>query len=181
LTTARPHFAIRKLPFALCALLAVSGCVGTGALRGVGAPSVPQQATGKVERTIIQANAREEKLREGTPLNLAVDASNGAAGEPQTVPPSPQLAATRPEAVTEIRAKAAATGKNKPNVFDIPQPSSGRMTKEEIDAARAELAAAAARNDQALPADGNAKSASAAALKKKAQTHYNSAVAEIEN
>jgi hypothetical protein len=92
------------------------------------------------------------------------------------------MASSRDGAISEIRAKAAATGNAPPNVFDIPQSNVGRMSAEEQAQARAELEAAAARNASILSTDdAEAKAAAAANLKKRATTHYQDALNEIEN
>ncbi len=152
-------------------------------MRGVGAGSGPQTATAPVQRAVLQTAAREEKLNEGTPLNLTVDAaSNSAPLTPAVVPPMPQMANTRPLAVGEIRAKAAATGNIKPDVFDVPKSSPNRMTAAEQSASRAQMQEAAARNAAILSSgEAEAKANSAKKLKQKAQTHYDAALQEIEN
>lgn len=170
-------------PIALAGCFALAGCVGSGALRGVGAPPVPQAATAPVERTVLQTAAREEKLQEGTSLNMTVEqAGKDVPAAPSIVPPTPQMAQSRPEAVQQIRAKASATGTNPPNVFDIPQASPNRLTADGQALTRAELQAAASQNAAILnPKEAEAKAAAARKLKLRAQTHYGAAVKAIEN
>ncbi len=181
----QPRFsAFKSGSIALVCLLSLAGCVGSGgALRGVGAPTPPQAATAPAERAVLQTVAREDKLNEGTPLNVTVDAATSSQPlTPSIVPPAPQMASSKPQAVEQIRAKASATGNVKPNVFDIPKSSPNRLTATRQAESRSELEAAAAKNAAIMDSgEAQAKAGAAKKLKRQAQTHYDAALKEIEN
>lgn len=169
----------------LSATFGLSACVGNGSIDSVGAVSVREVPVPVVRPAPTAApveTATETKLNEGTPLNIS-GAAGGTTRKPAApVPPAPTMAGSREGAITEIRAKAASTGDTPPNVFDIPQPYAGRMTTDDQAKARAELEAAAARNSSLLATDdAKAKAAAAANLKKRATSHYQDALNEIEN
>jgi len=169
----------------LSATAALSGCVGNGGIDSVGAVAVRDVPVPTVRPAPSAApveTAAEAKLKEGTPLNISGPAGGTARKPPAPVPPAPTMAGSRQGAISEIRAKAAATGDTPPNVFDIPQPNATRMTAEDQEKARAELEAAAARNASILSTDdAKAKAAAAASLKKRATSHYQDALNDIEN
>jgi hypothetical protein len=168
----------------LSALPGLSACVGGGvdsvgavAVRDVPVPTGrPAPASAPVE------TAAEAKLNEGAPLNISGVAGGTSRKPAAPVPAAPAMAGSREGAITEIRAKAASTGNTPPNVFDIPQPYAARMTADDQAKARAELEAAAARNSSLLATDdAKAKAAAAANLKKRAASHYQDALNDIEN
>lgn len=174
----------RQLPVALAIVFVLAGCTGSGnVLRGVGTPDRLQSTSAPVQQTVAKGVAREETLRDGTPLNLT-----GAPAVPDVepvaieIPPSPQMASNRQQAVGEIRAKAAATGKNPPNLFAPLPDSTSRMSLAQQEQSRIELQAAAAANAAMLsPGEAEAKAAAARKLKRRAQSHYGEAVKAIEN
>jgi hypothetical protein len=194
------RFSAVLLPCALLGVLfAASACTtGGNPLHGVGAAapgpeitesimtdSVTEQATAvpvsaaKTEKTENDLSA----LQEGTTMNVAVGAkAPELALVAEEIPPAPEMAKTRAEAIEQIREKAANTGKNKPNIFDVKQSSVPRKTTEEQAEVAAEMEALAARNATILSADdAAAKAAEAKKLKLKAKTHYEQALENIEN
>lgn len=168
----RPAFLVAA---ALAAALSQAACT-TSALRGVGAPPAPS-ALAPEPVAIDPVALAPQQQPAVTPMALAPEPALAA-----PVPPAPDMAANRAEAIGQIRSKAAGTGSNKPNIFAPPAVPADRMTAEEQKAIRAEMAAAAARNQAALaPTEAQAKAAEARRLKERARTHYNQALKQIEN
>ncbi len=163
-------------------MAAVSGC-NASALRGVGAPpraisESPEATPGRTQAQLVKSQA---KLNAGTPMRLAEPVNADEDRPPLEPLPPPDMADTREGAVEQIRAKAAATGKNPPNVFAPPPPPNPRMTAEEEARMRAELAAAAARN-QAVPGGPSQarETAEARRLRLRAKRHYEDTLKAIE-
>ena len=166
----------------MLALVLVSGCNGS-VLRGVGAPPRAVVADPEGPPALAQAAAvkSQAKLQSGTSMRLAEPATAPDDRPPLEPLPPPEMADTREGAIEQIRAKAAATGKNPPNVFAPPPPPNPRMTPEEEAQTRAELAAAAARN-QAVPgvAGQGRETAEARRLRLRAKRHYEDTLKAIE-
>lgn len=192
----------------LVALLGTSACTtGGDPFRAVGADSTPQAevalpvavdpqvtATTAVvdapdpaadaSQTVSAKSQKEAaKLQEGTSMNL-VDSPKPSEGpaSPEDIPPAPEMAKTREEAIQQIRAKAATTGNNKPHIFEERKAATQRMSKEEQARIAAQMKAMAAKNAQTL--DENevvSKSKDSKLLKLRAKTHYEQAVKKIEN
>jgi len=96
--------------------------------------------------------------------------------------PEPAMGANREAAVGEMRAKSAASGKNKPNVFAVRESVAEPVTKEEEEAMKAELAQAQARNEAGVsPEEANAKAQGSGRLLKRARSHYDEAISSIED
>lgn len=194
------RFSTVFLPCALLGVLfAASACTtGGNPLHGVGAAAPGTEITESImtdsvteQATAVPASAaKTEKnenglsaLQEGTTMNVAVGAkAPELALVAEEIPPAPEMAKTRAEAIEQIREKAANTGKNKPNIFDVKQSAIPRMTIEEKAEVAAEMKALAARNATILNGnDAAAKAAEAKKLKLKAKTHYEQALEKIEN
>ncbi|MCU0789857.1 MAG: hypothetical protein MUE79_02195 [Nitratireductor sp.] len=159
---------------------ALAGCMsGSNPLRAVGAPAVsPRQ---QLEETAAKAALDKNKLEQGIPLNIGEDTGKAPA-TPAAIPAAPQMAATREGSVEQIRAKAATSGGVPTNVFAERDGATTGMSKADQEKARAELEAAAARNQALLSGtDARSKAAAAKKLKQQAQSHYEDALKEIEN
>jgi hypothetical protein len=190
--------------FLTCALLGIlfasSACsVGGNPFRGVGAAAKPgpeitqsimtesvtePEAPEPVSAAETEKTAKEDTaLQKGTAVNVAASAkAPELALVEEEIPPQPDMAKTRAEAIEQIREKATNTGKNKPNIFEVKQSSVPRLTTEEQAEVSAELEALAERNASILGGDdAAAKAAEAKKLKLKAQTHYDQALEKIEN
>lgn len=166
----------------------LAGCNGTaGPLRGVGAPdrvhAVDSQLASEpgVEATddaVVRA-ARVEQLQSGTPLNVAPQES--AYAPPSQVPPPPQMATTREEAVEQIRAKATEPSELPPGVFAETRAATRQINRAELDRLSAQMREAASRNDETLTAaDAEKRAARARNLRYRAGSHYEDAVKQIE-
>ena len=174
---------------AICAVL--TGCNGSGlGLRGVGAPQpaarqiVAAPAAPLNQNDAVVRAAREEQLQRGTALNVAspTTGSEPLPLVPAEIPPEPQMAATRDEAVGQIRQKAEDETDEKPHVFDItrsrvPQFDRGRRARE-----TEQLRKAAKANQSAVTLEeANTNAQSSKSLQYRARTHYDQAVKNIEN
>ncbi len=192
----------------LLALLLVSACTtGSDPFRAVGADSPPQSevampvavdtqttattpATETDEPLVLgdqpaatTSNPEAAKLQEGTSMNLATSAeASDEPADPADIPPAPEMAKTREEAIQQIRAKAAATGNNKPHIFEERKAATQRMSKQEQARIAAEMEKIAARNAQTLDENAaDAKGNDSKLLQWRAKNHYNQAVEKIEN
>lgn len=163
-------------------LAVLSGC-NASALRGVGAPpraitESPEATPSRTQAALVKTQA---KLNSGTPMRLAEPVTSAEDRPPPEPLPPPDLADTREGAIEQIRAKAAATGNNPPNVFAPPPPPNPRMTPEEEAQLRADLAAAAARNQAVPGGPGQAReTAEARELRLRAKRHYEDTLKAIE-
>lgn len=192
----------------LAVLLVASACTtGSRPFRAVGADSTPQtevelpvavdaQTTAATESVVAQEAAiaenqtqiikpdkQAEKLQSGVSMNFASDGAppDGPAA-PEDIPPAPEMAKTREEAIQQIREKAAATGKNKPHIFEERKAATQRMSKEEQARIAAEMEATAARNANILSEnEAEARSKDSKLLQLRAKSHYDKAVKNIEN
>lgn len=192
----------------LLALLLASACTTGGSpFRAVGADSPPQSEVAMPVAVDTQMTAttpasetgepmvlgdqpasaisapEAAKLQEGTSMNLvpSTEASDGPA-DPADIPPAPEMAKTREEAIQQIRAKAAATGNNKPHIFEERKAATQRMSKKEQARISEEMEKIAAKNAQTLDANAaDAKGKDSKLLQWRAKNHYNQAVEKIEN
>jgi len=162
----RRALALASLAF----LISLAGCTET-TLRGVGSVA-SQPAPLPLEPPQAAASQEPAPAAAVEPVALAAE----------TAPPPPPVAASKAEAIAQMRSKAAASGANKPNIFAPVAEPPDRMSAEDKAASRAELEAAAARNRALLADDAaNARAAEVKRLQTKAQSHYEEALKEIEN
>ena len=121
---------------------------------------------------------------------LAADEVTLAAGDlPTPVPsaaerfdPEPISRQNHDQAITEIRAKAANTGDAPPQINDVPVSTIKHLTAQQQALSKAELRAEAqAAHGLISDAELAAKRAEIAKLRKKAQSHYNQALQQIQN
>jgi hypothetical protein len=185
----------------LLTLTAISACNATSALRGVGADATTEPAN--LQQVQIEpvtedeaSNSRETASEQASrPLQTAAPAQSGTAmnmvpAPPVTrdafiaedVPPPPDMAPTRDEAIRQIREKASETQGEMPNIFAVRQTRISRMTAEQQMQNAAELANAAEKNAQTMGNTQNsAGGQSVRNLEHKATTHYEEALKKIEN
>ncbi len=124
--------------------LTASGCVGSGALQGVGAPSSARATN---------ASAQTGSLNAGVPLDVAETSqerirAEDSASQAIDAEELPELGENKQEAVKAIRAKAAQPSKGKTNVFRPVAGATRQLTKEEQEAIKRDLLAAAEDNDE---------------------------------
>lgn len=167
----------------LFACLMLVACSSSGsALRGVGA-STPAELSQVQADTVVNSRAAEqEELQEGVTMNVAtVPSSEVTAYAPDEIPPPPEMATTREEAIDQIRRKAQSLPDEKPHVFDRSRSSVARLTPMEQERLRAEMQETAARNQVATGrTTAESKAAEIRRLRRKARTHYDETLKEIE-
>jgi hypothetical protein len=172
----RPALLIRLAVLVVAA--GATACNAASPLRGVGAPASSSAS--------VAANAAEpaqSPLLSGTAMNMVpAPQAKADAYAPEEIPPPPEMALTREEAVRQIREKASQPTGKKPNVFATRDSKIPRMTAEEQENNALEMEAAAQRNAGKLGATGNPQSVSSTrSLELKAKSHYEDALENIEN
>lgn len=166
----------------------LAACNGTARqMRGVGAPdpvppvtslAVAEPETASTHDAIARA-ARNEELQAGTPLHVAPQQS--AYAPASQVPPAPDMALTREEAIEQIRAKSPDGDGPSPGTFRDARAATRQMSRSEQDRLTEQMRAAAARNAETLTAsEADSKASRVRNLRYRAQSHYESAVKQIE-
>jgi len=172
---------------AVLALVAagVVGCQRSlGALHGVGAASraetlepQPALAADGVRREAVTVARAGGGLDQGIAINVANETAIKA-GEP---PPAPELGANREEAIGQIRGKASAAGKTKPDIFAPRYASAAQLGDEELARLEKELQGDVAATQGGISGkEAAAREAAALRLKRRAATHYKEALSTIE-
>ena len=166
------------IPAMLVVSLLLCGCTSSG-LRGVGSsPPSPQM----LSSAATELEPSEAALQEGTPMNIATEPSTRVSFVQDDVPPAPEMAVDRAEALAQIRAKAdALDSEEKTNVFERDESSVARMSTEQKSRLKAEMAELARRNQDAIPAEeAERKTNEIRSLQREAQTHYRNKLNTIE-
>ncbi len=128
------------------AALAGSGCVGSGALHGVGSPSSARATNASVQTGSLNA---------GVPLDVAETSqerirAEDTASQAIAAEELPELGENKQEAVEAIRAKSAQPSKGKTNVFRPVAGATRQLTDAEQAAIKRDLLAAAAENERGV-------------------------------
>jgi hypothetical protein len=163
---------------------ALAGCAGQR-LHGVGAVRTGVSPVA----AILDDTAQSLGAVENAPAGQTIDFQSDQAAIPQEeavfatrrYPPMPDMGRNRDEAVNEIRAKASAGSKAKPDIFQEAKSSAKPLSETEQERLTGNLDSEVGSIDDKIPADEVArKQAEAEWLKKRGRTHYEETLNEIE-
>lgn len=202
---ARSNVVGRTALLVVCAI-SLGACTTSGAMRGVGAQQKSDPTTEiALEPTTIEpspsalaaieqtapsglapgetATISDPKLNEGVALNISDEGqTTPLALVQEEIPPAPEMATDRNEAILQIRQKGTNVSKIPTNVFTQRRSTVPKLTAAQQSEKTAEMQAAVQRNEGLLSADeAKRRSSAVKSMSQRANSHYRDALNKIEN